>query len=71
MEGLTVYSTTLDDEIKVLKVMEKYDLDFDDALQAYVASIFGATVVSFDEDFDRIDFIERKTPADVLKSLKS
>ena len=68
MKGLTVYSTSLEDEIKVLEVMEKYNLDFDDALQAYVASIFGATVVSFDDDFDKLDFIERKTPADVLKS---
>lgn len=64
--GLTVYDTTMDEEIAVSMIMEEKKLDFDDALQYYVAKKLGVeAIVSFDKHFDKLD-IPRKEPREVI-----
>ncbi|MDW8034281.1 MAG: PIN domain-containing protein [Nitrososphaerota archaeon] len=66
--GLTTYDTTIDDEIAVSIVMGEKKMDFDDALQYYVAKKLGAeAIVSFDKHFDNLD-IPRKEPKEILSS---
>ena len=50
--GLTVYHTTPDEEKEVVFLMEKTKLDFDDALQYYVAKTLDASIISFDRGFN-------------------
>jgi len=50
----------------VVKIMEQYRLDFDDASQYRVAEKYGLVIVSFDSDFDRTA-LGRKTPAQMLQ----
>ena len=49
----------------LLKVMEKFQLNFDDAYQYVAAERYDLTIVSFDSDFDRTER-GRKTPKDLL-----
>jgi len=64
--GLTVYNTSMDDEIATAMMMDKTGLDFDDSLQYYVARKLGAeAIVSYDIHFDKID-IARQEPHDFL-----
>ena len=64
--GLGVYETSLDDEIAVSMAMNKLALDFDDALQYYVARKLGVeAIISYDKHFDRLD-IPRKEPSDII-----
>ncbi|MBI2185261.1 MAG: type II toxin-antitoxin system VapC family toxin [Thaumarchaeota archaeon] len=60
--GLEVYDTSLEEESAVPWIMETTRLDFDDALQYYVAQRSDAeAIVSFDKHFDGLD-IPRKEP---------
>jgi predicted nucleic acid-binding protein len=54
---------------RLVEVAKQFDLDFDDAYQYVIAEKYGLTIVSFDSDFDKTE-IGRKTPSDVLYSLK-
>lgn len=49
---------------KVTKVIQDFNLDFDDAYQYVAAEKFSLEIVSFDSDFDRTEK-GRKTPAQV------
>jgi predicted nucleic acid-binding protein len=42
-------------------------LDFDDALQSYVAKKLGAKIVSFDKHFDKVKGLSRSRPEQVVK----
>ena len=54
--GLVVYDTTNSDEMAATILQENTKLDFDDALQYYVAKKLGlSAIVSFDGDFDGLD----------------
>ena len=50
---------------QVVEVMGQFNLDFDDAYQYVAAEQSGATMVSFDADFDRTDR-GRRTPLEIL-----
>ena len=64
--GLTVYETSLEDEMAASMLMNEVKLDFDDSLQYYVAKKLGVNaIVSYDKHFDHVD-IERKEPADFI-----
>ena len=64
--GLIVYETSLEDEMAVSMLMDKVKLDFDDALQYYVAKKLGVeAIVSYDKHFDVTD-IPRKEPSAFL-----
>lgn len=66
--GLTVYESSLEDEMASSMLMDKVKLDFDDALQYYVAKKLGAeAIISYDKHFDKLD-VARKEPADLLKA---
>jgi len=40
---------------RMIKVMQEFSLDFDDAYQYAAAERYGLTIVSFDSDFDRTE----------------
>ncbi|MEI6430090.1 MAG: PIN domain-containing protein [Pseudanabaena sp. ELA607] len=51
---------------RVVEIMDRFGLDFDDAYQYVAAEIKRATIVSFDKDFDKTEQ-GRLTPMEVLK----
>lgn len=54
--GLYVYDTSIADEIGASLLTKTTKVDFDDALQYYVAKKMGAdAIVSFDRHFDGLD----------------
>ncbi|MEM2902731.1 MAG: PIN domain-containing protein [Candidatus Bathyarchaeia archaeon] len=56
----------MEEETAASMLMDKMKLDFDDALQYFVAKKLGVeVVVSFDRHFDKTD-VERKEPRDFL-----
>ncbi len=65
-KGLSIYNTTLNDEVAVIDEM-KIGLDFDDALQSYVARKLNLRIVSFDRHFDGIEGLTRLKPSDIIK----
>ena len=68
-ENIEVYNTLLAEEIKVLESMKKNKLDFDDALQLYVAKQLECrAIISFDKDFDSLE-IPRMEPSEVLEKM--
>jgi len=64
INGLLFYSTNPDDEIKICEICKNLNLDFDDALQYFVAKKFNIKIVSFDKHYDEKG-IERLTPKDI------
>ncbi|HUY01400.1 MAG TPA: PIN domain-containing protein [Candidatus Deferrimicrobium sp.] len=53
-KGLIIYNTRLSDQMKIIEIMKKYALDFDDALQLCVALINQISgIVSYDPHFDK------------------
>jgi predicted nucleic acid-binding protein len=67
-KGLSIYSTTLDDEISAINEMET-GLDFDDSLQSYVVKKFNLKIVSFDKHFDGIAGLSRLRPEDIINKI--
>ena len=66
LDNLYVYHTLLTDELKIIQLIGKTGLDFDDAIQYYAAKLFDAeAIISFDKDFDGLD-IPRKEPTDII-----
>ncbi|MBI3841525.1 MAG: type II toxin-antitoxin system VapC family toxin [Thaumarchaeota archaeon] len=64
-EGLYLYDTDLTEESSAALLTRQEQLDFDDALQYYVAKRLGAdAIVSFDKHFDGLD-VPRIEPGDV------
>jgi len=64
--GLEVYETSIEEEMAVAMLMNKINLDFDDALQYFIAKKLGVeAIVSYDKHFDKVD-IKRKEPTDFL-----
>jgi predicted nucleic acid-binding protein len=51
---------------RVMAVMERFGLDFDDAYQYVAAEQAEAMIVSFDGDFDCTDH-KRRTPVEILR----
>ena len=64
--GLNIYYTNIEDEISVIEEM-KEGLDFDDALQSYVAKKLNLKMVSFDKHFDGVKGLTRLRPAEAIK----
>ncbi|MEM2882009.1 MAG: PIN domain-containing protein [Candidatus Bathyarchaeia archaeon] len=64
--GLNVYETSIEEEMAASILMEKIKLDFDDAIQYYLAKNLGVeAIVSYDGHFDAVD-IKRKEPSEFL-----
>jgi len=49
--NLSIYYTTLEEDLKILDIVDRTSLDFDDANQYYVAKKFNAEIITFDKDF--------------------
>ena len=65
--GVMIYSQSIDEDIEILRLMEKTLLDYDDCIQYFGAKKLGAdAIVSFDKHFDKTD-IERITPKQALE----
>lgn len=65
--GLRIYPLSLVSRIKATSFMKTYGLNFDDALAVQALRELSANmIVSYDEDFNSIEWIERRTPEDLL-----
>ena len=63
--GMAVISLSVDEMESVVKVAERFELDFDDAYQYVAAEKHQLAVVSFDGDFDRTER-GRQTPGAIM-----
>ena len=65
--GLNVYETSIEEEIAASMLMDKVKLDFNDAIQYYLAKkkLGVEAIVSYDKHFDTLD-IKRKEPSEFL-----
>ena len=64
--GVILVSIPANKMKRVVEIMERFNLDFDDAYQYVSAEIEKAVIVGFDKDFDKTEQ-GRLTPAQVLK----
>ena len=64
--GVVLVSIPANKMKRVVEIMDRFCLDFDDAYQYVAAEIEDATIVSFDKDFDKTEQ-GRLTPMQVLK----
>lgn len=64
--GVVLVSIPANKMKRVVEIMDRFRLDFDDAYQYVAAEIQGATIVSFDKDFDKTEQ-GRLTPMQVLR----
>ena len=54
-KGLSIYNTTITDEVKATEIAIKQNLDMDDAIQYLIALSTNAdAIVSFDKHFDNL-----------------
>ena len=67
--GICLVSVSADKMTRVVEIIDRFGLDFDDAYQYVAAELEKAEIVSFDKDFDKTEQ-GRLTPIQVLK-LKS
>ncbi len=62
-KGLSIYSITSSDRSRALQLIEKYKLDYEDAVVLQSAISSGCSeVLSFDRDFDKVKEIKRIEP---------
>jgi len=67
MKGMMILRFTPAVLMGCIQTMEKYNLDFDDSVQASLMNAFGIKeIVSFDKDFDKVDWIKRVSPKESL-----
>ena len=64
--AVTLIHLEPEDTQHLVQIMEKFNLDFDDAYQYASAEKYNLTIVSFDGDFDSTER-GRITPANILK----
>jgi predicted nucleic acid-binding protein len=64
-QGLTVYHTSPQEEAQAVAISRKLPLDFDDALQLFVAESLGLHLVTYDHDFGDAG-IRTQSPVDYL-----
>lgn len=68
IDGAVILVSLQPEEIqKLVEVIDKFRLDYDDAYQYVVAEKYGAILVSFDTDFDQTEH-GRKTPGELLEA---
>jgi predicted nucleic acid-binding protein len=62
-KGISLYHANLNDRFLAITLMEKYNLDYEDALTLRCAlSVGSKEILSFDKDFDTINEIKRIEP---------
>ncbi|MEM3747700.1 MAG: type II toxin-antitoxin system VapC family toxin [Thermoproteota archaeon] len=66
-KGLRVHQMSLASRIKATSFMKDYGLDFDDALAVQALKELSIdTMVSYDDNFDSVDWVKRRTPEELL-----
>ncbi|MDK2383480.1 MAG: type II toxin-antitoxin system VapC family toxin [Candidatus Korarchaeota archaeon] len=61
--GLVIYPVGMGGRLKAIHFMREYGLDFDDALALQaMRDLSIRTLVSYDRDFDSVDWVKRVTP---------
>ena len=65
VDGVGILSLPLEDLKTLALIVDKFNLDFDDAYQYVVAAKYEMQLISFDTDFDRTER-KRKEPIEVL-----
>lgn len=63
--GVRIIDISSEEIKKVVETSKKYNLDFDDALQYFVAKREKLVIISYDKDFDKTPK-KRKVPEQVL-----
>lgn len=56
--NISIYHTTLEEDLEILNIVEQTGLDFDDANQYYIAKKFEAGIITFDNDFKIIQDLD-------------
>jgi len=65
--GLKVYPLSLVSRIKATSFMKEYGLNFDDALAVQALKELSTNIIiSYDKDFNSIEWIKRRTPEELL-----
>jgi len=64
VDGINIVSIGTVSLKELVKISQKFSLDFDDAYQYYLAKTENLQLISFDTDFDKTD-IKRKEPSDI------
>ena len=65
--GVVLIRLEPEDTQQIIQVVERFNLDFDDAYHYVAAEKYNLTLVSFDSDFDRTER-GRKAPAEILNA---
>jgi len=66
-KGLRIHQMGLGSRVKATSFMKDYGLDFDDALAVQALKELSIdTIVSYDDDFDSVDWIKRKIPETLI-----
>ncbi|MEM2226187.1 MAG: type II toxin-antitoxin system VapC family toxin [Candidatus Bathyarchaeia archaeon] len=66
-KGLRIYPVGLGGRMRAVAAMRDYGLDFDDAIAVQALKELSIdTIVSYDDDFDSVDWVKRRTPEDLL-----
>lgn len=63
---IQVFSLYPTEMINVIRIANRFQLDFDDAYQYAIAEKYNLQIISFDKDFDRTKK-GRKEPSEVIK----
>jgi predicted nucleic acid-binding protein len=66
-KGLKVHSIGLSGRIRATSIMRDYGLDFGDAVAVQaLMDLSTDIIVSYDDDFDSVAWVKRRTPEDLL-----
>ncbi|MEM2429429.1 MAG: type II toxin-antitoxin system VapC family toxin [Nitrososphaerales archaeon] len=69
-KGLIIYPVSLGARIRSTSIMRDYNLDYDNALAIQaLKDLSTSIIISYDEDFDSINWIKRYTPEELIKDL--
>lgn len=57
-----IFQTSVEGELAIIRSLSTLKLDFDDTLQYYVAKKFQATIISYDQHFQKLNDIKFLKP---------
>lgn len=66
IQYIRVYNTIPREDIEILSLMENTRLDFDDAIQLYIAKKLNAILLTLDKHFDNIADIKVSKPWEII-----
>ena len=62
--SLTILNTDIRDDLRILEIMEKMNIPYDDALHYYLCKRYNLMIISFNKEFDETDLL-RIEPHDI------